>query len=768
MLLKEIVVYELVDAKCILKSQATIWKLTIFDDASRCSNAAVEFMVSFLRKHELSSSNNASSAGGGVGKITNSDYGGDGLEGMRGGPGSTRLTQRERLLEWLCRSLSKEMPDPKRMKNAKSCGVVPPYLAVAGLLSLFRSGAPPPLTRTPRIHNSHSDPLNKTGGGKLRRAFDEDDFYHFGALKEFDGTEFIWLPHVVGKYSTFGNLGLGWIGTGSVGKMKAATPNPLLATELRLAEIEHSRALYTHSSAELRIGASDEGQQKHKPLLLDASLAKGVGIPRNHVGKNHISTVLRMRMQNTCVRLLKDKADNLLEMGASVFGAQKRKTLGINKDLLTILISEMVSHCHVIVDLLHVVLDAPSALGNKGGEAEEARLKRASGDFSAIDEMVFMPLINPSLNDLIDFISECILQLSTQPAQFFQVLSHYDNFVTSWKSADGVGAAPLSKKKKKTKPKAKGDKEKEKDDMEVDDGKEDDEEESEKEGGGGKGDNRRRQNGGGEDEGISPSPLAPFCSALYPVTKVLMGYLREYAAAAPSLARTPVASLAGSQIAHPTAAPNTILTDDLDLLDIDVRPSAATKTPTTQEEDEEEDEDIKGEGEGVPASLEGAATFTDENVTLCVRIVGRSALYALCESEQEVGKVLIEVLQATHNVQLKFEIIQLLLDMCRPSSSSNSSNSSSRGLHDDDEMVGDNEEDKAKTECRLDYVRKTLKATQKMAEVPELFGQDIVRRHILWVLQRLISLLNPKVNNIEREREREVLFFFIHLICIFL
>lgn len=734
-LLKEIVVYELVDAKRIVQSQGALWKLSVFEDSHRCSNAAVEFLVSFLRKHELSSSS-VTTSGTGLGGLGTSM--GMSLDTRGGGIGAApRATLREKLLDWLCLSLSKEI-DPKRLKNSKVAAVVPPYLAAVCLLALFRSGAPPPLTK--RAYTEEPTVQKGKGGqGKLRRAFDEDDFYHFGTAKDSDGAEFRWLPHAVGKFFTFGTLGLGWIGLGGPNHVNKNRPSsttnaqqPISLTELKMVELEHSRALYSHSPTELRIGASEETKTPRKPLLLDGALVR-IGIPRNSVGKNHISVALKMRLQNLCVQLFKEKTETLLEMGANIFGAEKRKTLGVNKEKLSLLMTEMVHLCHVIVELVPLLLDGSSG-SNRLGDME-----------SPFDEAVFLPLLSSCMAELIGYITENILSLATHPTLLGQVLTSYEAFVMSWKNAMKSTA---SKKRRK---KGKGGKGKDKEKMDVDDkdNNEEEEESDEEEDKEDEGERVERVNEDeeeGEETRKAGSPLAPYFHNLHPLTQNLLIYLRDYAVAAPSLARVPVVSLTATQPSHShssTAPSHTVIVDDLDLLDMDMGPSNSNHRNVQDDmEEEEEGEEEGGNSTTTALGREGSATFTDENVTLCVRIVGKSALYSLCESERDVGKVLLEVLQSTHNIQLKFEILHLLLDLCPQKDDHGDTPTEQRLSHSNDKEKEKEEEEHSH---RLGYVIKAIKVTDKLSKMPELFGQDIVRRHLLWVLQRLINLLNPKV-----------------------
>ncbi len=141
-LMKEILDHDLVDAKLVGESQGELWKASLFNEPAKCGIAAIEFVISFLRRHEIK---DAAAEWGGHAEVAR------GLKKRRYGDPSTdptgakdnngQITQRERLVEWLLLSLNRDTINVRLSKNMLK--PISPYLIASAVIALIRPGPSP-------------------------------------------------------------------------------------------------------------------------------------------------------------------------------------------------------------------------------------------------------------------------------------------------------------------------------------------------------------------------------------------------------------------------------------------------------------------------------------------------------------------------------------------------------------------------------------------------------------------------------------------------
>jgi hypothetical protein len=165
-LMKEILDHDLVDAKLVRESQGELWKASLFNEPSKCGIAGIEFVISFLRRHEI--------------KDTAVEWGGAevarGLKKRRYGDSSSsdlssaskdsngQITQRERLVEWLLLSLNRDTINVRLSKNMLK--PISPYLISTAVVALIRPGPPPTIRAATSSSSSSSSSEEATERAK--------------------------------------------------------------------------------------------------------------------------------------------------------------------------------------------------------------------------------------------------------------------------------------------------------------------------------------------------------------------------------------------------------------------------------------------------------------------------------------------------------------------------------------------------------------------------------------------------------------------------
>ncbi|KAL6075751.1 non-specific serine/threonine protein kinase [Balamuthia mandrillaris] len=329
-LLKAIIANELLDAKVIAQSQNALWKLNLFQDKSRCTKAALKFLITFIRKHEIR----------------------DEMNTFTGVPTDSKdrrhLSRREKLLEWIMTSLSDFSGQFQSSSQQSLLNSSPAItrkhttfqnpstdhhnLVATALLALIRSGPPKKVSSCDRNQEAR-----KT-----------DDPFFDSLLKN------SFLYTIVDRYP---------------GEEIRLSTHSFLETqlevmELRLQEISSSRTLARYNN-------------------------KCASVAKSHLGKNQIPLSSTVRLQNKCLDFLHSRTRELLRVGESllVYSSRKRKTLGVEKNRLEALLLEMLSHCRTILSLFAAVFQsndspAPTFDHNAHEEAPEKLYSLIQFDFT--------------------------------------------------------------------------------------------------------------------------------------------------------------------------------------------------------------------------------------------------------------------------------------------------------------------------------------------------------------------------------------------------